>query len=191
MRLDQQELIGTDYKDFHFPLIPTGTTWTLAFWDTPRRPMMTQTSDSLQNLSQNETKSKLQIFKNSQILKFWNLREALHATHLLNLFDKMYKYEVDPTKTVGTTERTLDGRTDGQSLWMGGWVGGGGIINKPTCIIYGIYCARLIHDHFMWKLLTYDNSMIFYSPFLRPHRSGGGQAISHYLNQLWLVYFID
>ena len=42
----------------------------------------------------------------------WNL----HRTHILKLLDKMYKYELDPTRTVGTTERTWDaGQTDGQS----------------------------------------------------------------------------
>ena len=46
------------------------------------------------------------------------LHETLHATHLLKLFDKMYKYEMDPTKTVGTTERTWDaGRMDGRTEW--------------------------------------------------------------------------
>ena len=35
------------------------------------------------------------------------------ATHLLKLLDKMYKYAMDPTRTVGTTEPTRDtGRTD-------------------------------------------------------------------------------
>ena len=51
------------------------------------------------------------------------LQETLHATHLLKLLGKMYKYEMDPTRTVGATERTCgagrtrdrggtDGRTD-------------------------------------------------------------------------------
>ena len=46
------------------------------------------------------------------------LQETLHATHLLKLLYKMYKYEMDPTKTVEATERTRDagqtrdGRTD-------------------------------------------------------------------------------
>ena len=48
------------------------------------------------------------------------LQEALHTTHLLWLLDKMYKYEMDPTRTVGPTERTrdairMDGETDGQT----------------------------------------------------------------------------
>ena len=34
----------------------------------------------------------------------------------MELLDKMYKYQMDPTKTVGATERTLDvGRMDGQT----------------------------------------------------------------------------
>ena len=44
------------------------------------------------------------------------LQETWHMTHLLELLDKMYKYEMEPTRTVGATERTQDaGRTDGQS----------------------------------------------------------------------------
>ena len=44
------------------------------------------------------------------------LQETPHATHPLKLLNKMYKYEMDPTKTVGATERTRDaGRTDGQT----------------------------------------------------------------------------
>ena len=100
----------------------TRTTETPAFWDTPRRPMITHshTSDSHQIPSQNKTKSKLQILKNCQKLTFC---KKLHVTHLLKFLDKMYKYEKDPTRTVGTTEQTCmwcgidagqtDGRTDG------------------------------------------------------------------------------
>ena len=41
------------------------------------------------------------------------MQRALHATHL-KLLDKMHEYEMDPTRTVGATERTWDaGRTDG------------------------------------------------------------------------------
>ena len=77
-------------------LIQTRTTRTPAFWDTPRCPMITHTSDSHQFPCQNKI-----------------LQETLHVTHLLKLLDKMYKYEMDPTRTVGATERTQDGgRTD-------------------------------------------------------------------------------
>ena len=55
------------------------------------------------------------IAKNSN---FGILQGTLHATHLLELHDKMCKYQMDRTKTVGATERTqdagwTDGRTDG------------------------------------------------------------------------------
>ena len=48
------------------------------------------------------------------------LQESLHATHLLKLLKKMHKYEMDPTRTVGATDRTNDagwtgGRMDGRS----------------------------------------------------------------------------
>ena len=40
----------------------------------------------------------------------------------MKLLDEMYKYEKDPTRTVGATERTrdagqTDGRTDGRTEW--------------------------------------------------------------------------
>ena len=55
--------------------------------------------------------TKLKIAKNSYF-EIWHA--TLHGTHLLKLLDKMYKYEMDPTRTVGPTEQTQDaGRTDG------------------------------------------------------------------------------
>ena len=92
-----------------------------AFWDTRRRLMITHTSDSHQILSQNKIKSKLQIKKNCQNFKFCN-------------FARNFKYEMDPTRTVGATERTQDaGQTDGQTEWnqytpqqLHCWGGGGG-----------------------------------------------------------------
>ena len=46
------------------------------------------------------------------------LQETLHATHLLTLLDKMYKYEMDTTRTVEATKPTRDaGRTwDGRGM---------------------------------------------------------------------------
>ena len=55
------------------------TTRKPAFLDTPRRPMITHTSDWHQILSQKKTKSKLQILKTCQKLKFWNF--ARNFTH--------------------------------------------------------------------------------------------------------------
>ena len=62
-----------------------------------------------------------------KIAKNWNFdiwQKTLHATHVLKLLGKMYKYEMGPTRTVGTTEQTYDaGRawdrcgTDGWTEW--------------------------------------------------------------------------
>ena len=50
-----------------------------------------------------------------QILKI--LQETSHATHLLKLLKKMYKHEMEPTKTVGGTEQTRDtGQKDGRTV---------------------------------------------------------------------------
>ena len=65
--------------------------------------------------------SQLKIAKNSN---FKILYETVHTIHLLKLLDKMCKYEMDPTRTVGVTEQTrdagwtdgrMDGQTDGQT----------------------------------------------------------------------------
>ena len=62
-------------------------------------------------------KFKKKTAKNSNFLM---LQETLHETHLLKLPDKMYKYEMDPTRSVGAREQTRDAgqtdrRTDGRS----------------------------------------------------------------------------
>ena len=67
-------------------------------------------------------RSKLQILKNCQKFKFLNYARTLYMTHLLMLLDKMYKYEMEPTRTLGATERTrnagwTDRRTDGRTEW--------------------------------------------------------------------------
>ena len=66
-----------------------------------------------------------QIYKFKTIAKnpkFEILHKTLHATHLLQLPNKMHKYEMDPTRTVSATEQTrhagqTDGRTDRQTEW--------------------------------------------------------------------------
>ena len=78
--------------------------------------MITHTCDSHHIPSQNKTKSKLHIEKkNAKNSNFKILQDNLHATHLLKLLYKMYKYGMNPTRTVGATERTWDaGWTDGR-----------------------------------------------------------------------------
>ena len=50
------------------------------------------------------------IAKNSN---FEILQQTLHVTHLLKLLDKMYEYEMDPTRTVGATVQSGHGMRDG------------------------------------------------------------------------------
>ena len=61
-------------------------------------------------------KVKVTNFKECQKSNLKILQAILHATRLLKLLDKMYKYEMVPSRNVGATERTRDaGRTDGRS----------------------------------------------------------------------------
>ena len=68
------------------------------------------------------------------------LQETLHMPHLLKLLDKMCKYEMDPNRTVGITERTRDGQSE---------------TNKPplTTSLCGGYNNGLLPDQrqaFIW-----------------------------------------
>ena len=76
--------------------------------------MITHTRDSYQIQVKTRKSQKLQIKK--KLTKIQILKKTLDATHLLKLLDKMYKYEMDPTRTVGATEWTQDvWRTDGRT----------------------------------------------------------------------------
>ena len=59
-----------------------------------------------------------QSYKFKKIAKNHNfeiVQPTLHLTHLLELLDKMNKYKMDPTRTVGTTEQDTGCRTDRRS----------------------------------------------------------------------------
>ena len=78
--------------------------------------MITHTSDSHQIPSQNKTKSKLQILEKCQKFKLLNLARNFTGGTPSEVVDKRYKYEIDPARTVGATERTQDaGWTDRRS----------------------------------------------------------------------------
>ena len=111
------------------------STRTPAFWDTPYCPTITHTSDSHQIPSQNKTKSKLQIQKD------WNFARnfTCDTTHLLKLLCKMYEYEMDPTRTVGTTEWTCD------AGWTDGRTDGVKPIYPPTTSLYRGYNNASVH----------------------------------------------
>ena len=99
----------------------TRTTRTPAFWDTaPWLPILVIHIRSQVKTRQSQSYKFKKIAKNPN---FEILQETLHATHLLKLLDKMSKYEMDPTRTVGSTERTrnagrTDGRMDGRTYWQ-------------------------------------------------------------------------
>ena len=136
--------------------VSTRTTRMPAFWDTPRHPMITHPSDSRQTPIQNKTKSKLQILKNCQIFQFWNV--VKNVAHLLKLLDKMYKYEMDPTRTAGTTERTRDaGRTDRQTDG-----------EKPIYPTTTSLCGGIIKMPFYWYRNAHykDKTLIYVRPQL-------------------------
>ena len=61
------------------------------------------------------------------------LQEPLYATHLLKLLGKMYKYEMDPARTVGATERTCD------AGWTRDGCGTDGRTNRQTDRVKPIY----------------------------------------------------
>ena len=63
--------------------------------------MITHTIDSYQIQSQKQDKvkvTKLKKLPNIHILDF--CQKSLHETHLLELFGKMYKYEMDPASII-------------------------------------------------------------------------------------------
>ena len=133
----------------------TRTTRTPAFWDTPDAPWLPILVIAISS----HVKIRL-----SQIYKFWKLpkiqimkfcKKNLHATHFLKLLDKMYKYEMDPTRTVGATERTRDaGRMDGQT---DGRTDGVKPIYPPTTSLFrGIiswHFINLILNAAVWLLI--------------------------------------
>ena len=100
-------------------------------------------------------------FKKCKKNEFKILQETLHATHRLKLLDKMYKYEMDPTKTVGATERTrgagqTDGQTDGRTEW-----------NQYTPNNFVVRWVKLCSCYHLWPV-----DVLVTMP-------------SHFLNQCW------
>ena len=70
------------------------------------------------------------------------MQGTLLTTHLLKLLDKMYKYEMDPTRTEDAIERTRDTeRTDD-------WTDGRSEANipPPTTLLYGGYNKDSSHE---------------------------------------------
>ena len=97
-----------------------------------------------------------------KVLKITN--NSNFETHLLELLDKMCRYEMDTTRTVRATERTrdtgqtdgrTDRRTDGRTEWNQytpyNFVVRGGIMNEYT-LFYFILVERVTLPH--WRMLS-------------------------------------
>ena len=94
----------------------TRTTKTPAYWDTPTTPWLPILVIHISPKSKQD-KVKVTNFKELpkiQISKFCKKRYTWHT--LWSCLIKMYKYEMDPSRTVGATEQTRDaGLTDGRT----------------------------------------------------------------------------
>ena len=120
-----------------------------------------------------------QVTNFKKFAKNWNFeiwQEALHATHLLKLLGKMYKYEMDPTRTVGATEWTCDagqmrdGRTSLSMKKLTTWCKSGRVILVSCSCLYKTQPERaLAHvchtridvlspDEYQFHLLLHRNS---------------------------------
>ena len=111
--------------------------------------------------------------------------------HLLKLIDKVYKCEIDPTKTVGATERTRDvGRTDGRTEWNQ-------YTPAPNNFVVRGYNYGLFYRHVYTPLVT---STVVFHWFIKgvvggiaymsncTHRFMGTQLLIHVLKSMlvWL-----
>ena len=84
----------------------TRTTRTPACWDTPAAPWLPLLVIHIRSQVKRRQSQNYKFKKIAKNSNFEILQETLHKSHLLKLLDKMYKYEMNPTRTVGATERT-------------------------------------------------------------------------------------
>ena len=104
----------------------TRTTRTPTLWDTPATPWLPILVIHIRSQVETTQRQSNKFKKIAKTLNFKILHNTLNVTHLLKLLVKVYKYEMDPTRTVEATERTrdagrtrdghgTDGRMDGRS----------------------------------------------------------------------------
>ena len=107
------------FRRFQLTTRTTRTTRTPAFWGYPPPPHDYPFHWVILDPKSKEDKVKVTNLKN-KISNILILKQALHATHLHKLLDKMCKYEMDPMSIVEDTERTrfcpqMDRWTNGQT----------------------------------------------------------------------------
>ena len=163
----------------------TRTTRTPAFWDTaPWLPILVIHIRSQVKTRQSQSYQLKKIANNPN---FEILQETLHATHLLKLLDKMSKYEMDPTRTVGSTEWTRNaGRTDGRTdERTDRWTDGRSETNIPP---NNLFCAEGIiiflqethsteETETLWK--THLSGLVFMSHGTSTSNSRGSCILIH------------
>ena len=88
-----------------------------AFWDTPAAPWLPILLIYIRSQVKTRQSQSYKLKKIAKNANFEILQETLHTTQLLKLLDKMCKYEMYATRTVGTTERDgrMEGWTDGRT----------------------------------------------------------------------------
>ena len=111
-------MLGTQKK---FPTI-TRTTRPPSFWGYPPPPHDYPYYWVILDPKLKEDSQSYKFKDFAKISNLWILKQTLHATHLLKLLDKIWKYEMDPMSIVEDTERTrfcpqTDKRMDGRTRW--------------------------------------------------------------------------
>ena len=130
---------------------------------------------------QSQSYKSYKIAKNSHLKK---LQKTLHTTHLLKLLDKMYKYEMDPTRTVGTTEQTRDaGRTDGQSETN----------IPPTTLMCGGIIISFSIRKITFKKISYLKPLVNSIRFSPIGWGGGGWGVggTHRKSHYWHIAVLE
>ena len=96
-------------------------------------------------------------------------KKTLHTAHLLMLFDKMYRYEMDPTRTVGATEQIRDSGRARTNRWTDGVTppllqrcAGGGIINCYCPKTRGYFTARENYPTEMYSKYEVRQTCIYF-----------------------------
>ena len=119
----------------------TRTTRTPAFWDTPTAPWLPILVVHIRSQVKTRQSQSYKFKKIAKNSNFEILPETLHVTHLLKLLDKMHKYEMDPTRTVGATELhgIRDGRTD---RWTDGRTEWNQYTPQQLCCVGGIITSH-------------------------------------------------
>ena len=111
--------------------------------------------------SQVKTRQSYKFKKIAKNSNFNILQDTLHRTRLLKLLDKMHRYEMDPTRTVGTTEWTRDAGTDRRTRVKP--------IYLPTILLCGGYNYLFLYIRVAPQALGHDCLSACETPLMYDH----------------------